>query len=164
MLKLSSAYAATWRAAFGDRDLRYNEKVWSLVQEHHAPDDSFVGLMDRSDGSTFILRVEQVDALGDVGDEDLWLFLEKDLRDERFGIEWIRNWDRSVDGLPFAFTSYGFINPKFGEQTLVNAFARIGGEVVILRITWPKGLPSGAGGFPTKLEVLLEGLTLQAPG
>ena len=160
MLKLSSAYAATWSAAFGDRDLRYNEKTWSLVSEHHAPEDSFVGLVDWSDGSTFLLRVEDMDNLDELDDEDLASALEEDLLDERFGTEWMDSLVRSVAGVEFHFEVCRFRNPKFGQPHLVNAYARGAGEVVILRMAWPRELPVAASGLPVKLEVLLEGLTL----
>lgn len=160
MLKLSSAYPATWSAAFGDRDLRYNPKVWSLVQDHHAPDDSFVALIDKSDGSTFILRVESLANLDEIDDEDLEIALEEDLLDERFETQWIENSVRSVAGTSFCFLVYGFKNPKFGNQILVNAFARGVGEATILRLAWPRDLPVAASGLPIKLEVLLDGLEL----
>ena len=160
MLKLSSAYPATWSAAFGDRDLRYNPRVWSLVQDHHAPDDSFVALIDHSDGSTFILRVEAMANLDELDDEDLEIALEEDLLDERFETQWIESSLRVIAGVSFRFVVYGFKNPKFGEQVLVNAFARGAAEATILRLAWPRDLPVAASGLPIKFEVLLDGLEL----
>lgn len=164
MLKLSAAYGATWPAAFGDRELRYNEKIWAPVGEFHAPDDQFIGLFDKSDGSTFVLRLEAIEDADPPDDEAIEASLEQGIADEKFQATWIGSSTRTVSGVDFTLLRYQITNPRFGEQTLVHAYARTGGDVVILMLVWPRSLPVGANGFPTKLEALLEGLDLRTDG
>lgn len=164
MLKLSAAYSATWSAAFGDRELRYNEKIWSVVSESHEPEDTIFGLIDKSDGTTFLIRVEAVENLDEIDDEVLESSLEEGIADERYKAEWVDTTERSISGTTFTLVEYHITNPKFGEQSLINAYARGSDEVVIIMLAWPRGLPVTDSGLPTKLEALLEGLALAANG
>lgn len=164
MLKLSAAYGATWSAAFGDRELRYNDRIWAPVGEFHAPDDQFIGLFDKSDGSTFVLRLEASEGADQPDDESIESSLEQGIADEKFQARWIGRSTKDVSGVEFTLLRYEITNPRFGEQTLVHAYARMGGEVVILMLVWPRSLPVAADGLPTKHEALLEGLHLGTDG
>lgn len=164
MLKLSSAYGATWSAAFGDHKLKYNEKVWSLVSELHDPEDTFFALIDKSDGTTFYVRIEAVDHIDEIADESIELSLEEGISDEKFQAEWVGKSKRSISGITFTLVKYRIMNPKFGKQIVANAYARKTGEVVIIMLAWPYNLPVIDSGLPAKLEALIDGVTLAADG
>lgn len=159
MLSLSQAYGARWSAAFGKRDLRYNDRLWKPVQEHHSPDDVFFGLIDPSDGSSCLLRIEAVEDLADITDEDIEDSMSESIADDRFQARHRDSGSRQIGGLPFNFVEYEIVNQKFGEQSLWHAYARGDGEVTMLSMTWPVALPRGGDGLPVKFTVLLGGLS-----
>jgi hypothetical protein len=158
MLTLSQAYGSRWSAAFGQRDLRYNDRIWKPVGEHHEPEDMFIGLMDPTDGSNFTLRIEAVQALADLSNEDIENSMAEGIADERFQARYLDSWIHEIAGVPFQFVEYGITNPKFGEQVLCHAYARGDSEATLLSMAWPAALPRGADRFPVKFSVLLEGV------
>lgn len=162
MLTLSTAYGAEWSAAFGDHKLKYNDNLWSLVSELHEPEDTFLALIDKSDGTTFYFRVETVDNIGEIDDEALETSLKEGISDEKFQAEWVDKSTRSISEIAFTLVKYRINNPKFGEQIVINAYARKTGGVVIVMLAWPRNLPVTDSGLPTKLEALIDGIRFGA--
>jgi len=161
MLKLSAAYGARWASAFGSRDLRYNERLWTVVSESQSPEDMFFGLIDRSDGSSFLIRIESVEALDELDDEALESSLADSIGDPRFETEQVDRFAEQISGLGFNVVEYLIRNPKFGEQVVRHAYSRGDDEVIVLVFAWPTDLPCGASGWPVKQALLLEGLSLR---
>lgn len=159
MLSLSQAYGARWSAAFGQRDLRYNGRLWKPIEQHHSPEDVFFGLIDPSDGSSCLLRIEAVTDLAGVSDEAIEDSMSESIADDRFQACFVDSWTSQISGLRFTFVEYAIANPNFGAQVLCHAYARGDGDVTMLSMAWPVALPRAGDGFPVKFSALLDGLS-----
>ena len=160
MLTLSSAYSATWSAAFGDESLRYNEKIWSVVTEYHEPEDTFFALTDHSDRTFFMIRKESIADLEGIDAESFELSIDEEISAKKFQAEWVGKSTKMIAGSVFTLLKYRIVN-KFGAQVMVYAHLITANEATLLLLMWPPSLPESAAGLPTKLEALLAGLTLQ---
>lgn len=160
LLSLGKAYGARWSSAFGHRDLRYNGRLWKPLPDHHSPEDVFFGLLDPSDGSSFLIRIETVEDLDDLEDADIKDSMSESIADERFNTRHLADGSRDISGVRFNFVEYAITNAKFGEQVICQAYARGDGQVTLLSLTWPRYLPRGGDGLPVKFAVLLDGLSL----
>lgn len=161
MLTLSSAYSATWSAAFGDESLRYNEKIWSVVTEYHEPEDTFFALTDHSDRTFFMIRKESIADLEGIDAESFELSIDEEISAKKFQAEWGGKSTKMIAGNVFTLLKYRIVN-KFGAQMLVYAYLITASEATLLLLMWPPSLPESASGLPTKLEALLTGLKLTA--
>lgn len=160
MLKLSAAFGAKWRSAFGQRDLSYNERIWTIAEELHTPEDVLFGLVDESDGSSFVLRVEYLDEDNDLSDDDIENALLAPFCDPAFGAEYLGPCSIEVSDLRFFGGVLAIINPKFGNQIVQIMFRRAGDTVTMLQFTWPDSLDKVGHDLPIKHRSLLQGLTL----
>lgn len=163
MRDLSSAYAGSWRAAFRGGSVRFNDRLWRLAGEHHSPEDTFLGLHDRSDGSSFVLRVEEMENTEDIRNEDLEAALFETIAGPALASKLLERLSLEVGGVDFEAVKYAFINPKHGDQHLVHAFSKlaIDAAVILLAFAWPAQLPTGPAGVPVKLGVLLGGVSFE---
>jgi hypothetical protein len=159
MLKLSAAYGAKWTSAFGHRELRCNERMWSPAGESHAPDDSFFGVVDKADGSSFVLRIERLDEPG-VADEDIEDGLTGPLHVPPLNAERQGACRLDVSGLEFKGARLAISNRRFGPQWLQVMFSREGEVVTIMQFTWPRAAAGDDPSLPIKHQALLDGLSL----
>lgn len=159
LVSLNSAYAATWTAAFDKHKLRYNQRVWTLIGEHHDADDTFVGFSDKTDGTSIYLRIESLANLVDVDDAAIEQSLAESLAAEKFQTVRLERGALPIAGKTFQRVKYQIKNSKFGEQFVIHGYHRQQQQVVILMLAWPRQLPLSNSGLPLKLEALLAGIT-----
>ena len=143
MLKLSAAYGAKWRSSFGERELRYNERLWRPIEESHSPEDMFFGLIDQTDGSSFLIRIETLENAHSFSEEDLCDELLDPYLEESYQSTDYRDLTLEISGTEFTGFSLRIVNPKFGDQYLQVLFATDQGQVTILQFTWPTALSEG---------------------
>jgi hypothetical protein len=160
MIKLSSAYGGKWRAAFGQRELRFNKSIWTVVSEFHAPDDTFFSLIDQSDGSSFLFRLESLEDIAEIPEQALVKALADSIAQPKFAAVQVGESELDISGQRFLKATYHINNPKFGPQVLVHAVAKGSDDCVILRMIWPRDLPVNANGMPVKFAALISGLQL----
>ena len=160
MLKLSAAYGAKWRSAFGERELRYNERLWRPIEESHSPEDMLFGLIDHTDGSSFLIRIETLENAHSFTDEDLSDELLDPYLEESYQATGYGDLSHEVSGVEFSGFSLRIVNPKFGDQYLQVLFSRDQEQVTIVQFTWPTALSDGYASLPIKHLSLLQGLSL----
>ena len=159
VLNISSAYGAKWKSVFGDFDLQYNERIWSVVEERHSSDDVFFGLIDKSDGASFMIRREEIEDIEQVDHGSIETALAEGVASRITSSRGIRSVQR-FGGRPFNVVEYRIKNPKFGDQVLVQAYALSDSAVIIIQLGWPIHLPIQPSRLPIKFEALLHGLSL----
>jgi hypothetical protein len=177
--RLGQAFAGKWKEAFARLEMAYNQRSWQFVTESHAPEDSLFSLMDKSDGASFLLRLEllsesltedeeiPVDYFEEwalenteaIAESLLEPIEEKGMVRERIGRRVLNISERT-----FHSFAYVVINPKFGIQFLEQAFIIEQGTIVMIQFTWPYSEVPWPGSFPIKLQVLVEGLNVRLEG
>lgn len=160
MIKLSSAYGGKWRAAFGERELQFNENIWTFVTEFHAPDDTFFCLIDKSDGASFLFRLESLEDSAEIPEQALVEALAESIAQPKFGAVQVGEYELDIADQRFLAATYHINNSKFGPQVLVHAVAKGSDDCTILRMIWPRDLPVNADGIPVKFAALISGLRL----
>jgi hypothetical protein len=160
MRLLSDAYGARWKAAFGQSELRYNERIWTPAAEYHSPDDALFGLFDKKDGSTFMVRIEQLEAAADLPEEALEQSLLEPYLHPRFRATILARRSLDVSMRQFSGFVLSFENSKFGSQYLQLAFHRDSETATVVLLAWPRTMNEASPELPVKHRSLLQGLSL----
>ncbi|MEM7707797.1 MAG: hypothetical protein AAF358_19755 [Pseudomonadota bacterium] len=161
LLTIGTADSGKWSSNHHEITVHFNEKIWSIVEEVDSENDTLIGLYDKDDGSTFLLRIEfQEDAIN-IPEEAIDKALIETLRNADSGVEVYRRSAMTIAGNDFRVIDYLFDNREFGTQRVRHAYQQQSNHIFMLMMSWPIEMNIQVGkNFPFKHLALIEGLSL----
>lgn len=161
ILSISNAYAGKWTSKHHGINLKYNDKTWEIVSSNDDESDTFISLYDKSDGSSFLARVEYLEDAQDFEDESIEYSLAESLFNSDPNSEVIAKKTLVIGDKSFYSIDYKFNNKKFGSQLVRHAFLKKKNHVIILLFSWPYGIHvDAAKNFPVKHLAFIEGVKI----
>jgi len=161
ILNISNAYAGKWASEHHAINLKYNDKTWEIVSSNDDENDTFISLYDKSDGSSFLARVEFLEYAQDFEDKNIEYSLAESLFNSDPDTEVITKKTLVIGDKSFYSIDYKFNNKKFGSQLVRHAFLKKKNHVMILLFSWPYGINVGTTkNFPIKHLAFIEGVKI----
>ncbi len=160
MLTISSAYSGKWSSNHHEIAIHFNDKVWSIVEEFDSDDDALIGLYDKNDGSTFLLRIEYEEDAVNIPDEAIDEALIETPSSADSGVRVYGRYVMTIAGNDFRVIDYLFENRKFGSQKVRHAYMKQSNHILMLMMSWPVEMNIKEGkNFPIKHLALIDGLS-----
>ncbi|TQV74247.1 hypothetical protein FKG94_16725 [Exilibacterium tricleocarpae] len=161
ILSISSAYSGAWSSKHHDISINYNENVWKIIEEHDAEEDVLVGFFDKSDGSSFLVRIEFEQDVHLAEDSLIEQVLSEGLYNSDPALQVLGRSEMLISNGSFYAVDYLFSNKKFGKQIVRHAFLKKKDHIIMLLFAWPSEMDMVQGKkFPAKHMVFIEGIQL----
>lgn len=161
LLKIKNAYTGRWTSKVHEIDIKYNEKVWTFIEDLDMQDDTFVSFYDKADGASILLRIEFLEDAHLYSDQELESELAVGLYQADEALQCIANGEVTIGKKPFRYVDYSFNNKIYGTQVVRHAYFKMDDYVVIFCAAWESSHAVVEGvNFPRKHMAFLNGLKL----
>lgn len=161
LLNIKNAYSGRWASNVHEIDIKYNEKVWTLIEELDEQDDTLVSFYDKADGAIILFRVEYLENADDYSDQELENELAHGLYQADEDLQCIASGDVVIGKKSFKYIDYTFNNRLYGAQIVRHAYFRMYDYIVIFCASWKRNSKTvEPGNFPRKHMAFLNGLKM----
>jgi len=161
VLSITNAYSGEWRSLHHDINIKFNDKIWSIIETNDEKGDTLVAFFDKSDGATFYIRIEYLKNAKDIDNSLIAETISEGLYNSDPNLEVKNHQNLRIASNDFYTIDYVFNNKKFGPQLIRHAFVKKENYIVILLMSWPKNMQFETSNiFPLKHTLLLQGLKL----
>lgn len=161
ILSITNAFSGEWKSIHHGIEVKFNDKIWSIVESNDDEDDTLIALYDKIDGSTFLIRVEYLEGAQEIDDTIIEEMLAEGLYNSDPKLVTKGRNKLNIANQEFYSVDYLFNNKKFGTQLVRHAFIKKGNYIIILLSSWPENTKiENSNLFPLKHMVFIDGLKL----
>ncbi|MEA1988194.1 MAG: hypothetical protein U9N57_03150 [Pseudomonadota bacterium] len=142
-----------------DLEIKFNERVWHIVNHFEDKEELLFSIYDPNDGTTFIINTEFLEDSELLTNSDIEAFLFKDLFNKDNRLKVVKKSDYKVNNSIFNTVNYMFNNKKFGKQNFMHFYMKKGSYLYLIACAWPYEIkPEAEKILPGKLHILFHGI------
>ena len=138
VLNIKVAYSGEWKSKHHSININFNKKIWTIAGQQDSAEDSFLTLFDKSDGSSFVIRVEELEEPMEIDNDAIEMTLAYDLRKSDPHLQITDHGYMSMDGRQLKTVDYQYYNKKYGRQKIRHAYVKFESNILMLMFSWPK--------------------------
>lgn len=160
---INNAYAGFWSSQAHNISLRYDEKVWTLIDNTDSKKETFCNLQDIKGGSSFALRVEYSPQIRNMKPCQIESVLQQTLGEADPELKVAKRGQLLIANRVFQVIDYCLDNKIYGTQIARHAYLINDDYALLLLMAWPKKLhPVNNNPFPAKYLSFINGLNLKS--
>jgi len=137
LLSFSNAFSGSWKSTQYRIDIKYDDNVWAIIDDLDTKEDTYIALIDNTDGSSLILRVEHMEDALEYDDELLGEHLADGLKKADPELKIINTSYINVSGEQYYSLLYRYNNKKYGMQHIRHAIKKKEKYIIMLMMSWP---------------------------
>jgi hypothetical protein len=119
---------ATWQSQFHPLKLTYKDPFARIDPSEDSNEKALIGLIDKSDGASYVVRIGRDLPLDDVSDDNLYLAMKKQMIQAHKGNKLISESDVKLHGSTFHHLRFEMFNAKFNKPMCIDAYSRRTGK------------------------------------